>query len=229
MPMPTEYQSKLLESILIASCSQAEQLLEMHCTSSTALARTTADLELSPLLERQLVGTALRLAKELCLSGGIRPSMLKRFRSPVPRVAIEAQRRAIGLEVKEKGLPVGLAGDYVDQLQRRIAVPEDELPKALWAYAALYDDLWSDPRIGAQTPTRRIMLAMATVLRARSAELNAVRRRRADTAACLELPRPSSPGTPVLVPVDVSTPDDEAAFPGNAPDHRVHARPGGRT
>jgi hypothetical protein len=220
--MPTEYQSQLLERILITSCTQAEQLIEMHGISSMALDRTTANLEMSPILDKQLLGTALRFAKELCLSGGIRSSLLKRFRSPAPGVAIEAQRRSIEREVKESGLPMELAGDYVDKLQSRIAVSEDELPKALWGYAALYDDLWSDPRIGAGTPTRRVMLAMATVLRTRSAEVNA-RRRRAEMAGLSQHSQPSSPGPQLLVQVDMMTPETKAAFPRLVPNHQRHA------
>lgn len=219
--MPTDYQSQLLERILISSCTQAEQLIEMHGTSSKALDRTTGNLEMSPLLDKQMLGTALRLAKELCLSGGIRSSLLKRFRSPAPGVAIEAQRRAIEREVKDSGLPMELAREYVDKLQSRIAVPEDELPKALWGYAALYDDLWSDPRIGAGPPTRRVMLAMATVLRTRSAEVNASRRR-TDMTIFPQHPRSSSTGSQLLQ-VDMAATKNKAAFPRLVPDHRMRA------
>ncbi|RYE51634.1 MAG: hypothetical protein EOP21_00890 [Hyphomicrobiales bacterium] len=163
--------SELLTAILITSCSQAEQILERHDSEAPALDQLTRDLEMSPLLEKQLIAVALRLAKDLCLSAGIRTSLLNRFRSPPPGVAVEAQRRCIEREVKEKGLPMELASDYVDTLQRRIAVTDRDLPDALWGHAAIYDLLWSDPRIGAGTPTRRLMLAMATVLRGRSAQL----------------------------------------------------------
>jgi hypothetical protein len=206
MHILTEYQSQLLERILISSCTQAEQFLEMHGTSSDALERTTADLEISPLLEKQFLGVALRVAKELCLSGGVRSSLLKRFRLPAPGVAVEAQRRAIEREVEDKGLPMELASNYVDTLQRRIAVPEQELPKALWGYAALYYDLWSDPRIGAQTSTRRIMLAMATILRSRSAELNVPRRQRVPTTRGPQDQKFSPPAFDELAQIGVFTP-----------------------
>lgn len=163
--------SGLLESILITSCSQTEQILERHDSDSPVFERLACDLELSPLLDKQFIAVGLRLAKDLCLSGGIRRSLLNRFRSPPPGVAVDAQRRTIEKEVQEKGLPMELAGDYVDNLQRRIVATAQELPDLLWGYGAIYDLLWSDPRIGAGTPTRRIMLAMATVLRGRSAQL----------------------------------------------------------
>jgi hypothetical protein len=167
--------SNLLEILLEASCNQAEELLGDPAVEDQILERKILDLQISPLLDKQLTAAALRLARDLCLSGGIKRNLLNRFRAPPPGVAVEAQRRAIQSEVRNKGLPMELAGDYVDILERRFAVPSDELPEMLWSYASLYDDLWSDPRIGAGTPTRRIMLAMATVLRARSAQLVATR------------------------------------------------------
>ncbi|MCW1432465.1 hypothetical protein [Novosphingobium sp. JCM 18896] len=163
--------SELLTSVVINACSQAEQILERYDSDAPAFEQLMQNLELSPLLEKQFIAVGLRIAKDLCLSAGIRTSMLNRFRSPPPGVAVEAQRRAIEREVKERGLPMELAGDYADTLQRRIVADEQELPDLLWGYAAIYDLLWSDPRIGAGTPTRRIMLAMATVLRGRSAQL----------------------------------------------------------
>lgn len=169
--------SELLTSVIITACSQAEQILERHDSDTPFFEQLMRDLELSPLVEKQLIAAGLRLAKDLCLSGGIRRSMMNRFRSPPPGVAVEAQRRAIEREVQEKGLPMELAGDYADNLQRRIEASEQELPDVLWSYAAIYDLLWSDPRIGAGIPTRRIMLAMATVLRGRSAQLATVKGR----------------------------------------------------
>lgn len=165
--------SSLLEALLEITCQHAEGILGNPATESGVLERRISDLELSPLVDKQLVAAALRLASDLCLSGGIKRSLLNRFRAPPPGVAVEAQRRAIESEVRSKGLPMELAGSYVDTLQRQLAVPGPEVAAALWDYASLYDDLWSDPRIGAGTSTRRIMLAMTTILRARSAQLTA--------------------------------------------------------
>lgn len=167
--------SRLLENLLETASDQAEVLLGGHDVASPVLERRISDLESSPLADKQLIAVALRLALDLGLASGIRNSLIRRFRGPVAGVVIETQRRAIENEVREKGLPMGLAGDYVDTLERRIAVPADELPDVLWNYASLYDDLWSDPRIGAGSATRRIMLAMVTALRVRSAQLVAAR------------------------------------------------------
>src|SRR6218665_1446069 len=171
--------SSLLEALLEVACGHAEDILGNSDNDSGAVERRIADLEMSPLVDKQLVAAALRLASDLCLSGGIKRSLLNRFRAPPPGIAVEAQRRAIESEVKSKGLPMELAGSYVDTLQRQLAVPIYEVAALLWDYATLYDDLWSDPRIGAGTPTRRIMLAMTTVLRARSAQRVAEGPRRA--------------------------------------------------
>jgi hypothetical protein len=173
--MSADLQPRLFDSLLEAASDKAEKALDEHDGDTPALGQVISDLELSPLVDKQLIAAALRLATELCLSGGVRQSLLNRFHSPAPTVAIEGQRRVIERDVKESGLPMELASDYAATLERRIAVPAHELPDVLWSYASIYDDLWSDPRIGARSPTRRIMLAMVTVLRARSAQLVAAK------------------------------------------------------
>ena len=186
--------SNLLEEIIADSCEQVEKLLSFHDADSEALKRRRLDLEMSPLLNKQMMAMALRLASELCLSGGITQIALKRFQSTLPAVAIDAQRRLIESEVYDKGLPMELAGDYADRLEQQIDPDIDRLPEALWAYAGLYEGLWCDPRIYARTPTRRIMLAMATVLRARSAQLTAARNRTSNVTGNLSLAGPRSRG-----------------------------------
>ncbi|MBV1691975.1 hypothetical protein KRR38_30995 [Novosphingobium sp. G106] len=180
--MLAEDHARLFDDILASSCTQAEQILERYDNTGPAGERRISDLEVSPLLDKQLIAAALRLANDLCLSSGVRTSLFKRFRSPPPGVAVEAQRRTIEREVRDKGLPMELAGDYVDTLQRRLSVPEEALPGILWGYAAIYGMMWSDPRIGARAPTRRIMLAMGTVLRARSAQLIAAKSKNSNRA-----------------------------------------------
>ena len=172
---------ELLESIIVESCDKAEWLLSFHEVNSEALRQITLDLELSPLLDKQMLAMGLRLALEFGLTGGISQIALERFRSPASGIAINVQQRAIEGEVYGKGLPMELASDYADKLREQIDVGVDQLPDMLWSYAGLYDEIWRDPRIYARTPTRRIMLAMVTVLRARSAQLT-MTRNRASTA-----------------------------------------------
>jgi hypothetical protein len=165
----------LLERLLKASCIQAEMLLGDYDVTSSALERLKSDLELSPLLDKQLTAAALQVAMDRHLTSDIVASVLVRFRAPFPGVATDAQRRAVEAEVKQRGLPMELASDFSRTLEGRLAIDVHELPTLLWDYASLYGELWSDPRIGARLPTRRIMLAMATTLRARSAQLVAAR------------------------------------------------------
>jgi hypothetical protein len=165
----------LLGQLLESASEQAELLLSKHAVMSPALQRLKSDLELSPLLDKQLTATALQVAVDRCLTGGIRASVLNRFRAPAPGVAAHAQRRAVEAEVLQRGLPMELASDYSNTLEVRLAAAPHERPEVLWNYASLYGELWSDPRLGARAATRRIMLAMATTLRARSAQLSAAR------------------------------------------------------
>ncbi|MDE8652781.1 hypothetical protein [Novosphingobium album (ex Liu et al. 2023)] len=183
--------SPLLERLLETASHHAENLLNEHDTSSPAFGRLKSDLELSPLLDKQLTAAALQVAIDRCLAGGIRTSLMNRFRAPVPGIAIEAQRRTVEAEVLQRGLPMELAGDYTAKLESQLAAPRHELPDLLWHYASLYGELWSDPRLGAHAPTRRIMLAMATTLRARSAQLVAEGARNADVRHPVASDRPA--------------------------------------
>lgn len=173
--MAKELDSRLFHTLLEAASVEAEKALSDHDGDALTLGRTISDLELSPLVDKQLIAAALRLATELCLSGGVRQSLLNRFRSPAPTVAIDGQRHAIERDIQNAGLPMELAIDYAATLEPRIAVPAHDLPDMLWGYASIYGELWSAPRIGARSPARRIMLAMVTALRARSAQLAAAK------------------------------------------------------
>src|SRR3546814_14624678 len=50
---------------------------------------------------------------------------------------------------------------------RRLVGRESDLDRALRVHAALYSDLWCDPRIGASVSARRVMLAMVSLLHER--------------------------------------------------------------
>lgn len=168
-------QSDLFETLLETASAAAEALLNAHPLGSLALAQRQSDLELSPLLDKQLTAAALQVAADRGLSGGVQASLMAWFHTAAPGVTVDAQRRAVDAEVQERGLPMELACDYGAALESRLEAAGVRLPQALWDYAVIYDELWSDPRIGACVATRRVMLAMATVLRARSAQLNAER------------------------------------------------------
>lgn len=175
MFMAEEVKSRVFNGLLDAAGIEAEEILRTHEADRSPLEWTIYNLELSPLVNKQLTAAALRLANEMCLSGGVRQLLLNRFRQTPHGVAIDTQRRTVEKDIEIWGLPMELAGHYVGVLERGSKVPAQSLPPKMWSYASIYDDLWSDPRIGAGSSTRRIMLAMTTALRARSAQLVAAR------------------------------------------------------
>lgn len=127
-------------------------------------------LELSPLAEDQFVAVALRLAGHTA-ARPLSVALSQHFHMPAPAIAIEAQRRNVWSDVERAGLPFEKAGEIVGAFVRDCP-PGHEDPGALMrAHAALYADLWGDPRIGATAAARRIMLAMVTILHERSLEL----------------------------------------------------------
>lgn len=202
MFMAEEVKSRMYDGLLDAAGIEAEKILRAHEDAGTSLKWTIYDLELSPLADKQLTAAALRLANEMCLSGGIRQPMLNRFRQPAHGVATDTQRRTIEKDIEIWGLPMQLADHYVAVLECGSKVPAHSLPPMLWTYASIYDDLWSDPRIGAGSSTRRIMLAMTTALRARSAQLIAAKSpRRAAQRAMTNFRRES-----VVPPEPIGTP-----------------------
>ena len=163
--------SPLLADLLNTASKEAELLRRGLDISQSA--SMIVDLELSPLMHRQLLAVALRLADNLDLTEEIGPSVVEKFTRTLSNAFLEPQRRAVENEVRETGLPMSLAADYARTLERGLSAPSSHVGAALWEYATLYEELWSDPRLGAGAQTRRLMLAMTTVLRTRSAQLAA--------------------------------------------------------
>lgn len=161
------------EDLVETASDQAVGFLAKHDGACNIVKDTITTLELSPLLDKQLLATGLRLASDPDLQGDVEQRMIKHFRSPASSINVDIQRRSIENEVTKKGLPMELALNYTDALEQRAAASDLEIVSILWSYAALYEELWSDPRLGARLPTRRIMLAMKTALRVRSADLAA--------------------------------------------------------
>lgn len=129
-------------------------------------------LELSPMAEDQLVAVALRLAGH----AAVRPlsaALSQHFDQPASAIAVEAQRRNVWSDVERAGLPFEKAGEVVELFVRHCPSGHEDPDALMRAHAALYADLWGDPRIGATAAARRVMLAMVTVLHERSLELEA--------------------------------------------------------
>ena len=128
--------------------------------------------ELSPVAEDQFVALALRLAGRGA-PGSLSLALSQHFHLPAPAIAVEAQRRNIWSDVDRAGLPFEKASEVVDAFVRDCPPGHEDLGRLMRAHAALYADLWGDPRIGATASARRIMLAMVTVLHERSLEMEA--------------------------------------------------------
>src|SRR3546814_7286799 len=81
-----------------------------------------------------------------------------------------------------RSLPIERASRAVTDLERRLVGRESDLDRALRVHAALYSDLWCDPRIGASVSARRVMLAMVSLLHEREETPRFVARSRERTA-----------------------------------------------
>jgi hypothetical protein len=128
-------------------------------------------LELSPLVEDQLIAMALRLSVGREAPRSAADVLDQHFSVPASSIAIEAQRRAIWSEVARGGLPFDQAARTAATIEQRLTSGGDELPRMLQGLAMLYSDLWCDPRIGAAASARREMIALVSVLQARAEPL----------------------------------------------------------
>lgn len=126
-------------------------------------------LALSPFADDQLVAVALRLG-DTCRGAGqpLVARMAQYFHIPAPSIEVEALRRSIWSEQERAGLPLDEARREVAIVESRMIDGERSRRSELRAYAALYSDLWCDPRTGAPLSTRRMMLAMVTGFAERS-------------------------------------------------------------
>ena len=117
----------------------------------------------------QLVAVALRLS-DACRGAGqpLVARMAQYFHIPAPSIEVEALRRSIWSEQERAGLPLDEARREVATIESRMIDGERSRRSELRAYAALYSDLWCDPRTAAPSATRRMMLAMVTGFAERS-------------------------------------------------------------
>ena len=126
----------------------------------------------SPCAEDQLVAVALRLHDSLHYQGATLFAKLSQYFSlPAMGIEIEAVRRSIWSDLEHSGLPFNEAEREIDRLHSRLPPLERDCAHLLGAYAALYADLWCDPRIRAAFAARRVMLAMVTLLADRARRL----------------------------------------------------------
>jgi len=181
-------QHALLARLLREAAGRAEEILASP--AQAARMRAIADdgysaverLEHSPLADDQMLAVALRLSGRLPMGERVAVALDRHFRIPAPAITQEAQRRAIWHDVDANGLPIERASRAVTDLERRLVGRESDLDRALRVHAALYSDLWCDPRIGASVSARRVMLAMVSLLHEREETPRFVARSRERTA-----------------------------------------------
>lgn len=130
-------------------------------------------LEASAAAVDQIVSVALRLGGAKASPGGLFERLSTHFETPAASLEVEAERRNIW---RADGCDPGPNEDAevaVAILERGLSGLEDlELSERLSQWAALYADLWCDPRLGATSQARRVMLAMVSLLHERSTALN---------------------------------------------------------
>lgn len=154
-------------SSMLALPHEAARLRSLADDGMTAIER----FEHSPLVEDQLVATALRLSPSAARPRAIAGALRTHFTTPPGWLAVEAQRRAVWNDMVGRGLPLELVAPTAAGIEERLNSSVAEMSARLRAYADLYSDLWCDPRIAAPAPARREMLALVSVLQARCASL----------------------------------------------------------
>jgi hypothetical protein len=162
-----------------------------------------AELTGSPLARDQIHAKALEAAAadvhagRSALAGGTAFF----FREPAPAEAREALRDQV---FRHSGLPSRASDAAAADLERRLrseGLADRELSDRLAAEARLHERLWDDPRLGAETHTRLIMLFAVPKIIERSEALDPSRARdlrRRETPhgrrmRALTLARPQSP------------------------------------
>jgi hypothetical protein len=126
-------------------------------------------LEASPLAQSQLIAVGLRLAGSRNAPSDVQERLRERFSAPSSSLEIEALRRSIGRVDADEAAPEAEAEIAIWQVEQWINGRGGKTAEEMPRWAALYSDLWCDPRIGASAQARRAMLAMVPLLRARGA------------------------------------------------------------
>ncbi len=118
-------------------------------------------LELSPIIEDQLLAVAFGRAGYDAVPD-LKSDLTCYFRTGISTFSIEAQRQVVLSGLLEEGLPIGHAAEIVRSLIVKDALFAGKTSSDVFrSHADLYASLWCDPRLGAPTDVRRIMLAMA--------------------------------------------------------------------
>ncbi len=119
----------------------------------------------SACVEDQLVAVALRL-KDSCHYKRPTPfaTLVEYFAVPALGIEIEGVRRSVLSEIEHNDLPFDCAEREVTRLVSGLVRTGKNCAEELKSYAAVYADLWCDPRVRATTAARRVMFAMVPCL-----------------------------------------------------------------
>lgn len=154
--------SRIAQDVLV-SPGAAARLRQLDSSSTSEIQR----LEASPLALDQLVAMAYRLAGFRHSPEDSLARLKAHFRSAPSSIEIEAQRRGIWKLNRADPLPSTTAEAATDNIVQLLASQNRDMAIHLPRWAALYADLWCDPRIGATVEARRTMLMMVTLLHER--------------------------------------------------------------
>jgi hypothetical protein len=174
-------QSDLFEELLDHASERTREILEAP-GAAARLRQLGPDnvsgiqrLEASPLVQSQLIAIGLRLAGSRNTPDRTRDSLESYFARPSSSLEIEAQRRSIFKINGNASAPTAEAEAATWQVEQWIRERGGNALVQLPRWAALYEDLWCDPRIAAGAHTRRVMLAMVSLMHERAASRPAVR------------------------------------------------------
>lgn len=164
-----------LTQALIESAADRARVILSEPASAVALRQLGPDglsaiqrLEQSPLAEDQILAVGLRLAGSRALRADLVRRLSAYFAAPASSLEIEAHRRTIWTMNRIDQPPIARAEQATTTLVQSISREPGYAARSLPHWAALYADLWCDPRIGADARARRIMLAMVSLLHERS-------------------------------------------------------------
>lgn len=171
--LPTN-QCSLTEALIQTAAERATEILSAPA-SAARLRQLGSDglskiqrLERSPLAEDQFVAVGLRLAGSRAMRGDIARLLGTYLETPSSSLEVEAQRRSIWKMNRVDQLPLEQAEIATKRIEQGVLCRHEDVADVLSDWAALYVDLWCDPRLGADATARRTMLTMVSLLHERS-------------------------------------------------------------
>lgn len=169
----------LLESLLTNGASRVMTMLNEPASLATGRQNDSDDLteiarlEQSVMAEDQLVAVGLRLAVSRAGRSDVADHLTSYFANSATSLEIEVERRNVWQMNRTVSMRADEAKEAVDRIEQEILARGLSRAQELQSWAVLHADLWSDPRIGACSRVRGVMLAMVSLLHERSVHLGA--------------------------------------------------------